>query len=186
MELKSISINNQFSNFLVASAIMIMSCLTSSCVRQQVVENCEIHGEIRSNETDLPVSNMMIFARYSFNKDRGSNTPPIVVGPFFSDENGRFVIPKSKKSQWYIEMMYMGDCGADLLFIHPNRGAFSMLTCSEDFPSELPYKDLKVVQRMNSALSTKKDIQRTYWTINSLPIELQSIAWQHVDSDLRN
>lgn len=83
-------------------------------------------------------------------------------------------------------MMYMGDCGADLLFIHPNQGAYSILTCSEDFPSELPYKDLKVVQRINNGRSTKKEIQFTYGEINTLPAELQSVAWQHVDPEFRN
>lgn len=127
----------------------------------------------------------MIFALYSFNKDNGTTKEPIAVGPILSDAEGRFVVPKFYKKQWYLEHMYMGDCGGSLLFIHPSLGAYTVLMCTDDFPPDRPFKDLAVHQDTVNEKWTTAQIKYSYHAIEELPKSLQPMAWAHVVPEMR-
>ena len=168
--------SSQFRAHAFVAVLAIVSC--TACVPlRQVVANCEVRGQLRMEGSDAPVENVMIFARYNF---KASSVQPIVVGPILSDSTGRFVIPAFYRSHWYIEHLYMGSCGGDLLFVHPTLGSYSVLMCTEDFPPSLPYKELNVVQ-----YGAESSFAKTYGEIDSLPRNLQGLAWAHVDPERR-
>ncbi len=170
-------------------AVFVCLVLQASCLipipMTQVVANCEIHGVIRMEDSNLPVENVMVFAKYEFAKDLGTPREPICIGPFFSDTNGRFNIPKFYKKQWYLEHLYMGNCGGSLLFIHPSLGAYSVLICTENFPPELPFKELEVTQHSITPKFTKEMVIFTYNAIGELPKSVQQKAWAHVVPEVR-
>jgi len=153
--------------------------------RAQVVANCEIRGEIKMIDSNEPAENVMIFALYSFKGDEAKSKKPISVGPILSDSKGQFSIPRYFRKHWYLEHLYMGDCGGSLLFIHPRLGAYSVLICTEDFSPGLEFKELKVVQHTMDEKWTKERIKYTYTAITQLPNDLQSKAWAHVDPEMR-
>jgi len=151
----------------------------------EVVANCEIRGEVKVVDTNLPVENMMIFAVYEFKKDMGTSKKPTAIGPIYSDSNGRFVIPKFLEKKWYLEHLNMGDCAGDLLFVHPTLGAFTVLICKKDYPPELPFKELKVTAGHNHQKWTMEMTKYSYKAIERLPEDLQIKAWAHVSPKMR-
>jgi len=157
--------------------------LCSACAPlKQVVANCEVHGQITMQGTGDPVENVMIFVRYNF---KASSVKPIFIGPILSDTQGRFVIPSFQESHWYIEHFYMGDCGGDILFVHPTLGSYTVLMCTEDFPPTLLSKQLQVSQRGIDSKHPMKDIIYSYTVLDDLPQNIRAIALAHMSVEMR-
>lgn len=166
----------------IVGLIGVAALLQPACTKPQLVAHCELRGTLLEEDCITPVPGVRVWALYDLKADQGNPEGTRAVGPFLSDAKGRFLVPRFEAGARAIQQADGGTCPVRLLFIHPNRGAFAIRICPEDYPPSLPGKDMVVHQAVHGNPET---IRASYQLLSSLPPGPRATAWQQVDPAMR-